>query len=103
MRLKANPGMNSLAGAWCNLPLPDWEANAFRTNYAESEQSFRAEFTHGICHAIAILSLIDEELHEYQEKRGTEYLWKKHYDTLLYLLQKGDEQQGAFDAIVRRQ
>ena len=40
-------------------------------------------------HAIAIISRIYEEIPLYQEKKGTEYLWKKHYDALVYLLYEG--------------
>ena len=90
MLVKAHPGMSSLPGAWASLPLQEWESNSFRTDYAESEQSFRGEFARQVCHAIAILSLIDEELPAYHEKKkGTEFVWKKHYDTLLYLFQEG--------------
>jgi len=89
VRLRANPGVSALPGAFAALPLLEWEAAAFRSGYPLSEQSFRADFARGVCHAIAILSLADDELLKYQEKKGTEYLWKKHYDALLYLLQEG--------------
>jgi hypothetical protein len=89
VRLKANLTLSSLPGAFTPLPLGDWEAAAFRNSYPESEQSFRADFARVIVRAIAIVSLINDEMPAYQEKKGTEYLWKRHYDTLLYLLQEG--------------
>jgi hypothetical protein len=91
VRMKVNQTMNSLRTASVVVPLADWECTAFRTTYPESEQSFRAEFARGISHAIAVLSLINDELAAYQDKKNTEYLWKKHYDTLLYLLQEARE------------
>ena len=87
--VKAHPVLSSLPGAWAPLPLQEWESNAFRTDYSGSEQSFRVEFARQVSRAIAILSLIDEELPAYHGKKGTEFLWKKHYDTLLYLFQEG--------------
>ena len=89
VRLRANPSVTSLPGTWSTLPLLEWESGALRAEYPLSEQSFRAEFARNVSQAMAILSLIDDELPQYQEKRGTEYLWKRHYDTLLYLLQEG--------------
>lgn len=89
VRIKANPAMNLVPCALGPVALSEWELNAFRTGYPESEQSFRAEFTRALTKAIAIVSLIHDELPAYDEKKATEYLWKKHYDTLLYLLQEG--------------
>lgn len=93
VRLRANPGLTTLPGSATSLPLTDWEAVAFRSSYPESEQTFRADFARGIVRAIAIVSLINDEMPAYQAKKGTEYLWKKHYDTLLYLLQEGRSQK----------
>ena len=89
MRLKANQGMTSIPNTFAPLPLSEWESAAFRTQLPESEQSFRADFTRSICYAIAIISRIYEEIPLYHEKKGTEYLWKKHYDSLVYLLYEG--------------
>jgi hypothetical protein len=91
VRLRANPALVALHGASGSLLLLEWEAAAFRTSFPEAEKSFRAEFATGITHAIAILSLADDELAAYGQKKGTEYLWKKHYDTLLFLLHEGRE------------
>ena len=89
LRLRSNPAMTVIPNALEPLPLHDWEANAFRTKYPENEQTFRAEFARGVCRAIAILSRIYEEIPLYLEKKGTEYLWKKHYDSLVSLLYEG--------------
>jgi len=88
-RLKTNPSLKSLPGPLTSLALMDWESIAFRSDYPDTEESFRVEFARGICHAVSILVRIDEELAAYHEKKGTEYLWKRHYDSLLYLLQEG--------------
>lgn len=88
--LKSHPTMSSLPGGWAPLPLQEWESSAFRRDYDKSESSFRGEFARQVCHAIVILWLIGEELPAYQDKKkGTEYVWKKHYDTLFYLFQEG--------------
>ena len=63
--------------------------------YPEKEQSFRAEVARSICHAIAIICRIYEEIPLYLEKKGTEYLWKKHYDALVYLLYEGRKHKDA--------
>ena len=89
MRLRTNLGITSIPNPFSPLPLQEWESSAFRTQYAESEQTYRAEFAHAVRHAIAIISRIYEEIPLYQDKKGTEYLWKKHYDALVYLLYEG--------------
>lgn len=89
VRLKANPNLTTLPGAVGSLVLTDWETAALRSSYPESEQSFRADFARAIVRALAIVSLINDEMPAYQAKKSTEYLWKRHYDTLFYLLQEG--------------
>ena len=89
MRLKSHQGMTSIPNTFAPLPLYEWESAAFRTQLPESEQSFRADFTRNVCYAIAIISRIYEEIPLYHEKKGTEFLWKKHYDSLVYLLSEG--------------
>ena len=97
-RLRTNPGITSIPNPFTALPLHEWETAAFRTQYAETEQTFRADFTRSIRHAIAITSRIYEEIPLYQEKRNSEYLWKKHYDSLVYLLYEGREHK---DSLLR--
>lgn len=91
--LKATPSIHSLPGAWEPLSLQVWEANAFRVDYAESEESFRSEYAGGIRRAIVILSRIEEELPLYIQKKGSssEHEVKKLHDKLCYLLQEGSE------------
>ncbi len=89
VRLRAKQTITSIPMFGRPLALFDWESSAFRTEYAESEQTFRVEFARSLCHTISIISRIQEELHSYREKKKTEYLWKKHYDALLYLLYEG--------------
>lgn len=89
MRLRSNLSLTSIANPLAPLMLAEWEATALRTPYLESEQNFRANFARGISRAIAIICRIYEEIPPYLEKRGTEYLWKRHYDSLVYLLYEG--------------
>ena len=93
MRLRSNPNMNSVPNSFAPLMLSEWEASAFRTLFPESEQSFRADFARALCRAITLIYRIYEEIPQYMEKKGTEYLWKRHYDSLVYLLYEGRNQK----------
>ena len=89
MRLRSNLTVTTIHTSVSPLSLHDWESNSFRVEYLEREQSFRAEFARSVCHAIAIIARIYEEMPLYLEKKNTEYLWKKHYDALVFLLYEG--------------
>ncbi|HWP83909.1 MAG TPA: hypothetical protein VNN17_01860 [Terriglobia bacterium] len=89
MRLRANPTMTSIPNSFAPLLLSDWEASAFRALIPESEQSFRADFARGLCRAIALIYRMYEEIPQFLEKKGSEFLWKRHYDSLVYLLYEG--------------
>jgi hypothetical protein len=93
MRLRSTASMSSIPNSFAPLMLTEWEAGAFRTLFPDSEQSFRADFARGICRAITIIYRIYEEIPAYLEKKGTEYLWKRHYDSLVYLLYEGRNQK----------
>lgn len=93
MRLRSNLNMTSVPNSFAPLVLSEWEAAAFRTLFPESEQSFRADFARGLCRAITLIYRIYEEIPQYLEKKGTEYLWKRHYDSLVYLLYEGRNQK----------
>ena len=89
MRLRSNLTMTSVPNSFAPLMLAEWEASAFRTLFPDSEQSFRADFARCVCRAITIIYRIYEEMPQYLEKKGTEYLWKRHYDSLVFLLYEG--------------
>jgi hypothetical protein len=89
MRLRSNLTMISVPNSFAPLMLAEWEASAFRTLFPDSEQSFRADFARCVCRAITIIYRIYEEMPQYLEKKGTEYLWKRHYDSLVFLLYEG--------------
>lgn len=73
-----------------NLVVADWESTAFHAEYAPAETSFRAEFARALQKAVACMARINEEMALYQEKRAsTEFLWKTHYDALVFLLYFG--------------
>jgi hypothetical protein len=93
MRLRSNLNMTSVPNSFAPLVLSEWEAAAFRTLFPESEQSFRADFARGLCRSITLIYRIYEEIPQYLEKKGTEYLWKRHYDSLVYLLYEGRNQK----------
>jgi hypothetical protein len=99
MRLRANPTMNSVPNSFAPLMLADWEASAFRTPLPDAEQSYRADFARGICRAITIIYRIYEEIPQYLEKKGTEYLWKRHYDSLVFLLYEGRRHKEALQQL----
>ena len=99
MRLRSNLSMTSVPNSFAPLMLSEWEASAFRTLFPESEQSFRADFARGLCRAITLIYRIYEEIPQYLEKKGTEYLWKRHYDSLVYLLYEGRNQKEILGAL----
>ncbi|MBF8305900.1 MAG: hypothetical protein HW398_1088 [Acidobacteria bacterium] len=89
IRFRSNRATATVPNPVSPVHLQEWEVAAFRAQYPESEQTFRAEFARSVCHAIAIISRIYEEIPLYNEKKSTEYIWKKHYDALVYLLYEG--------------
>ena len=89
MRFRSNLQTATVPNSVTPVRLQEWEAGAFRSKYPETEETFRAQFARGICHGIAILSRIYEEIPLYVEKKGTEFHWKKHYDALVFLLYEG--------------
>jgi len=95
MRFRSNLATVTVPNPFSPVHLNDWEATAFRAQYPESEQTFRADFARTVCHAIAVISRIYEEIPLYQEKRSTEFLWKKHYDALVFLLYEGRKHKEA--------
>lgn len=89
MRFRSNLQTATVPNSVTPVHLQEWEAGSFRSKYPESEETFRAQFARDICHAIAIISRIYEEIPLYLEKKGTEFHWKKHYDALVFLLYEG--------------
>lgn len=73
------------------LPVSEWESVAFAVDYPPNDHTFRAEFGRLMRAAIGHIARMHEELASYHEKRGTEYLWKPHYDALIYLLYFGQQ------------
>ena len=95
MRVRSNPSMTSVPNSFAPLMLDEWETSAMRNPYPDSEQSFRADYARGITRALAIMYRIYEEIPQFLEKKGTEYLWKRHYDSLVFLLYEGRNQKEA--------
>jgi len=95
MRFRSNLQTATVPNSVAPLHLQEWEAGALRSQYPDTEQTFRAEFARDVSHAIAIISRIYEEIPMYFEKKGTEFLWKKHYDALVFLLYEGRNQREA--------
>ena len=88
-RLRLNPGVTSIPSSLGTITLTSWESQAFVAEHPEIEQSFRAECSRSITHAIGLISRIGDEVMAYQETKGIEYRWKPHYDALVYLLYRG--------------
>jgi hypothetical protein len=99
MRLRSNLNMTSVPNSFAPLMLSEWEASAFRTLFPEVEQSFRADFARGLTRSITLVYRIYEEIPQYLEKKGTEYLWKRHYDSLVYLLYEGRAQKDVLNQL----
>ena len=89
MKFRSNLQTATVPNQVTPVRLQEWETGAFRAKYAEDEETFRAEFARTICHAVGLVSRIYEEIPLYVEKKGTEFHWKAHYDSLVYLLYEG--------------
>ncbi len=81
------------------IPLPhsvvnvqDWEVRSLAMEITESERTFRADFNRHIRHTVGILACITDEMAQYEKKKTNEYLWKPHYDSLIWLLYEGRRQ-----------
>jgi hypothetical protein len=73
------------------LPLADWETRALSTDYPPQDKSFRADFARRLAKAVAFLYRLAEERDQLARKASSEYLWKPHYDALLWLYARGKE------------
>jgi hypothetical protein len=98
-RLRYNPQLTSIPEPGGKLLLSEWELSALRAEFPDSEESFRAAFARGVCHAIGILSRISEELPAYHETKGSDYHWKQHCDALIYLLCEGRQHKEALQKL----
>jgi hypothetical protein len=79
-----------------NVALSNAELDAFRTDFG-SEKSFRADYAGVLRRAVAIQARIQLELHEFNGKQRSAYLWKPHADALAFLIgaaQKVQEECG---------
>ncbi|OFW00087.1 MAG: hypothetical protein A3F68_00825 [Acidobacteria bacterium RIFCSPLOWO2_12_FULL_54_10] len=95
VRCRANPTLKSLPSAHEPLDLMDWELAAMRNELPENEESFRVEFTQELCQSVGIIYRIHEEIPLHKEKKEPQEEWKKHYDSLVYLLFEGNEKKAS--------
>jgi len=78
----------SLVDSECSVY--EWEVRALGSDFPDADISFRAEFGRQIQRAYAIRAVAAEEWKIYQRKKNTtDYLWKQHYDSLVWLLFEG--------------
>ncbi len=73
------------------LQLTEWEARALSTEYPKEDTSFRAEFARSIRQAVAFIFRIEEERDNLHRKSASEFLWKPHYDALVWVYARGKE------------
>jgi hypothetical protein len=68
----------------------EWEVRCLNSAFEDDDVSFRAEFGRQIQQAVAIRAAAAEEWTVYESKKNTtDYLWKAHYDSLVWLLFEG--------------
>lgn len=94
VRAAGNKTVTSIPLPHSTLAISDWEARAFAMEYPASDRSFRADFNRYLRQSVGFIARMYEELTLYYEKRGTEYLWKPHYDSLIWLLYEGRQYLG---------
>jgi hypothetical protein len=74
----------------CECPVTEWEVRALASAFDDDDNSFRAEFSRQVQRAVAIRAAAAEEWMVYELKKDTtDYLWKAHYDALVWLLFEG--------------
>jgi hypothetical protein len=86
-----NRAHNVLRLSNLQLHLAEWETRALSTDYPGTDLSFRAEFARSIGQVVAFLYRIEEERGLFNRNASTEYLWKPHYDALIWLYARGKE------------
>ncbi len=76
-----------------NLSLSGPEVDAFRSDYGQ-EDSFRARYADALVSLATARARIAIELLEFQQKQRSAYRWKPHADSLMYLMNQFERQQG---------
>ncbi len=84
-----------------SFPVAEWESAALTGEYGPEDRSFRAEFSNQVRAALGLIAAMREELASYQEKRSSEFLWKAHYDSLIYLLYQAGLQAAKLEEAAR--
>ncbi len=85
-----------------SIPLAPWEQQALLTEYPLSEKSFRAEQNRALRRAAALMACIEEERTQYENHRTGEHLWKRHFDSLVYLLHVSRDCVAALQKVAQR-
>ena len=75
-----------------NIAVSPAEVEAFRVDYG-TEKSFRAEFARLLMNVATTRARAVSEMHDFQAKRNSAYLWKTHADSLTYLIRLFDHMQ----------
>lgn len=73
------------------LVLSPTEWQTLVSEYPPTEESFRAGLHRIVRRAVGVLAGIQEEMALYEVRRTGEYLWKKHLNSLFYLLYTGSK------------
>ncbi|MBI3895164.1 MAG: hypothetical protein HY313_04465 [Acidobacteria bacterium] len=87
--LRANPAITSIRICGKPLSLEDWESQSFQSLSWQRESGLRGEIIEAISRAIGFILRIEEELYAYQNKKSLGDQWRKHLDSLFYLLCEG--------------
>lgn len=86
-----NRGQKVLSLSNLRLHVTEWEMRALSTAYPAGDLSFRAELARSLGNIVVFHYRIQEERDQYHRKSSTEYLWKPHYDALIWLYARGKE------------
>jgi hypothetical protein len=82
-----------------NCALTPAEAEAFRADFLQ-EKSFRADYARSMQRAVSLSNRMIAEMRDYHAKRGSEYLWKPHADSLAYLLAHANKETENAGALI---
>ena len=79
------------------VTLAEWEMRALQTAYRDDDTSFRAEFARMMKHAATLTLRMSEEADNLFRTSSSEYSWKPHYDSLVWLFAEGRNHLEALD------
>lgn len=84
-----------------SLSLSPLEAQSLVVEYPVTEKSFRADLIRILRRAVGLIAVIQEDYELYRVRSTSEYLWRKHLDSLLYFAGLGRDVLPELEALAQ--